>query len=140
MTETVCPLCGVPRPPGAKQCICNYTFEYDKLHASGPSDSARAKTPRDAAVDRGLIVAAVVVAVWFHGSGAQDERSRPELGFFLIAGGVFAVCGGVFAWDFFMSHRRARFLSFFLGRTGTRYLYGVLGGAFVGMGVAMALL
>jgi len=34
MIETVCPLCGVPRPRDAKQCVCNYTFEYGKLPAS----------------------------------------------------------------------------------------------------------
>ncbi len=34
MIETVCPLCGLPRPRDAKQCVCNYTFEYGKLPAT----------------------------------------------------------------------------------------------------------
>ena len=36
MIETVCPLCGLPRPRDAKQCVCNYTFEYGKLPATAP--------------------------------------------------------------------------------------------------------
>jgi hypothetical protein len=86
------------------------------------------------------VVTAVVVAAWFNGTVGHSERSRPELGLFMIAAGVFAVCGAVFAWRFFMSHRRARFLAMFLGRGGTRYLYAILGGGLAGAGAVLAFL
>jgi hypothetical protein len=142
VTETICPVCGVPRPQGAKQCICNYTFEDDKLPARGPQPPpARDRGNVDRWIVGGAaLLTAVVVAALFHGSAEGAARGRPELGFFLIAAGIFAACGGIFAWDFFMSHRRARLLARFLGRTGTRYFYGVLGGALAGAGVVMALL
>ena len=143
MIETVCPLCGVPRPRDAKQCVCNYTFEYGKL----PATAARAR-PGGAGklgADRVLLglvalVAALAVVGWFNASVGRAERSRPELGLFMIGAGIFSVCGSIFAWEFFLSHRRARLLALFLGRTGTRTLYAILGGAFAGGGFALGFL
>jgi len=137
MIETVCPNCDRPRPPGVKQCLCNYTFEYDKLPA------ARGPRAAGAGPARGLLAAVALVAAVAAGAffnGSVRDRSRPEVGFLLIAAGVFAVCGAIFAWGFFMSHRRARLLTLFLGATGTRFFYALLGGALAGVGVAMALL
>jgi len=145
MIETVCPRCGVPRPRDAKQCVCNYTFEYGKLPATAPRarpGGAGAGKPGADRVLLGLValVAALAVVGWFNASVGQAERSRPELGLFMIGAGIFSVCGSIFAWEFFLSHRRARLLALFLGRTGTRTLYAILGGAFAGAGFALGFL
>ncbi len=123
MIETVCPLCGLPRPRDAKQCVCNYTFEYGKLPAATRARSGGGGLGADRVVLAiAALVAALAVGVWFRVSVGHAERSRPELGLLMIAAGIFSVCGSIFAWEFFLSHRRARLLALFLGRTGTRYL------------------
>lgn len=59
-------------------------------------------------------------------------------GLIIVACGLFSICGAFFNWDWFMNHRKARFLSNFLGRSGARLLYGILGGALVVLGGAIA--
>lgn len=49
------------------------------------------------------------------------------VGFFLVAAGLFSICGAAFDWDFFMNHRKARFLVSVLGRTGARVFYFLIG-------------
>jgi hypothetical protein len=137
VSETVCPLCDAPRAPGAKRCVCNYTFEYDSAPARAPRSSSG---PGRTLIVGVALVAAVAVAAWFNASVAHADASRPELGVFLIAAGLFGACGGVFAWPFFLAHRRARFVAAILGLTGARLFYGALGGALAGAGVAMTLL
>jgi hypothetical protein len=63
------------------------------------------------------------------------------MGWFLMAGGVFAICGAVFDWDWFMNHRRARLFVRVFTRSGARIFYGLLGGAilFAGMISAMGI-
>jgi hypothetical protein len=49
-----------------------------------------------------------------------------------ILAGVFALCGAGFDWDWFMEHRKAKYLSDFLGgRSRARIFYIVLGSALV---------
>ncbi len=57
------------------------------------------------------------------------------MGWFIMAGGIFAICGAVFDWDWFMNHRRARLFVRIFTRGGTRVFYGLLGAAilFAGM-------
>ena len=52
---------------------------------------------------------------------------------FIIAGLFSAVCA-VLDWDFFMNHRKARFIIKMLGRKGARVLYMILGAALVILG------
>jgi len=137
--ETVCPLCDRPRPPGAKQCLCNYTFEYGKLPAT-PRAGAPATGPARGLLMAIALIAAVAAGAWFNGSVARADRPRPEVGFLMIAAGIFSLGGALFAWRFFMSRRKARFFALFLGQTGTRFFYAILGGAFTGAGAALAFL
>ncbi|MDJ0581218.1 immunity 17 family protein [Crocosphaera sp.] len=48
-------------------------------------------------------------------------------GLFVIVAGVFSLCGAILNWDWYMNHRKARFLLRMLGRGGARVFYGVLG-------------
>ncbi|MGK7878734.1 MAG: immunity 17 family protein [Crocosphaera sp.] len=48
-------------------------------------------------------------------------------GLFVIVAGVFSLCGAILNWDWYMNHRKARFLVKILGRGGARVFYGVLG-------------
>ncbi len=56
-----------------------------------------------------------------------------------ILGGLFSLAGALFDWEFFMSNYRAAVFVRWLGRTGARILYAVLGLFLVGMGVSGAL-
>lgn len=56
---------------------------------------------------------------------------------FVLAGG-FAICGAVCNWDWFMNHRKARFLCSLITRTGARIFYTVLGTLLVVLGVLAA--
>jgi Immunity protein 17 len=59
------------------------------------------------------------------------------LGLLMAAAGVFAVAGGIFDWEWFMNHRKARFLSRLITRTGARVFYIVLGLGIVLLGALM---
>ena len=48
-------------------------------------------------------------------------------GLFVIAAGILSLCGAIFNWDWYMNHRKARFLVKILGRGGARVFYGALG-------------
>ena len=49
------------------------------------------------------------------------------MGLFLVFAGLFSVAGGVFNWEWFMTHRKARFMTAILTRTGARIFYIALG-------------
>lgn len=134
VTETACPLCNLPRPRGAKRCLCNYTFEYE-----GPGRGARRTAGGGlTAVMLGVAAAAAVIA-------ALVLRTQPGLdghaglGLLLVLIGAFAVAGGLFDWSWFMGNRRARRFVFLFGPTGARVFYALLGGALAGAGVLLAL-
>ena len=59
-------------------------------------------------------------------------------GLLFIAAGVFALCGAGFQWNWFMNHRKARFITSIAGRTGARIFYGVLGMVLVVFGTLVA--
>lgn len=61
------------------------------------------------------------------------------MGLFLVAFGGFALCGAGFNWDWFMMHRKARFMTAILTRTGARIFYALLGIALIVFGVLVAL-
>ncbi len=62
-----------------------------------------------------------------------------SVGLIFVAIGLFALCGAGFDWEWFMNHRKARFLTAIFGRTGTRIVYGILGGGLVVFGFLVAL-
>ena len=57
------------------------------------------------------------------------------IGLLIVAAGAFAIAGAIFNWNWFMNHRRARFLVRVLSRTGTRIFYGILGLALTILGI-----
>ncbi|MEO0947389.1 MAG: immunity 17 family protein [Cyanobacteria bacterium J06641_5] len=61
------------------------------------------------------------------------------MGWVLAGCGIFAICGAAFNWDWFMNHRKARFLVRLVGRTGARLFYGFLGSTLVVLGVLIGL-
>ena len=48
-------------------------------------------------------------------------------GLFVIVAGILSLCGAIVNWEWYMNHRKARFLVRILGRGGARVFYGVLG-------------
>ena len=46
----------------------------------------------------------------------------------LLGVGLFSLCAAVKDWDWYMNHRKARFMIGLIGRTGARIFYGTLGG------------
>jgi hypothetical protein len=54
----------------------------------------------------------------------------------LVAVGLFSILGGVMNWEWFMNHRKARFVVWVFGRTGARAFYVILGLGIAGFGVA----
>ncbi|EAZ92987.1 immunity 17 family protein [Crocosphaera chwakensis] len=61
------------------------------------------------------------------------------VGFFLILAGLFSLCGAIFNWNWYMNHRKARFIVKILGRAGARIFYGVLGLGFIILGSLLLL-
>ena len=60
-----------------------------------------------------------------------------SLGLLIVAAGAFSVCGAAFDWEWFMNHRKARFMTAILTRPGARIFYGVLGLALMVFGILM---
>jgi small neutral amino acid transporter SnatA (MarC family) len=58
--------------------------------------------------------------------------------FLLIAAGLFSLVCAVMNWDWFMNHRKAKFMVNLIGRTGARIFYGLLGVFICGMGAVLA--
>lgn len=118
------------------RCICNYTFAYgDRVRAP-----AGAKRGRD---DFGLIVGALatvgIVVAYVLGERAIPSRDDYAAGGMVLAlCGVFTIVANVAGWRWYMATRRARQFSFFFGQRGARGIFAVLGGALVGVGIAMA--
>jgi hypothetical protein len=65
--------------------------------------------------------------------------SENWVGWFIIGCGIFGICGGLFQWEFFMNHRKAKFMIGLIGRTGSRVFYVVLGAGLTVAGVLIAL-
>ena len=54
----------------------------------------------------------------------------------LVVIGLFSMVGALFDWDFFMNHRKARFIVAMLGREGARGFYLLLGAAIAAGGLS----
>lgn len=48
-------------------------------------------------------------------------------GFLFLGAGLFSAMGGICDWEWFMNHRKARFLSMLVGRFGARVIYVLIG-------------
>lgn len=60
-------------------------------------------------------------------------------GLFFVAIGLFPIAGAYFNWDWFMNDRKARVFVAFLGRTGARIFYALLGIGLVVFGILITL-
>jgi hypothetical protein len=56
------------------------------------------------------------------------------LGLLIVTPGLFCAAGGIFNWEWFMNHRKARFICAMLTRTGARIFYVLLGLGLVVLG------
>ena len=56
------------------------------------------------------------------------------MGLLLVACGLFSAAGAVMDWDWFMNHRKARFMTSIFGRNGARAFYVILGLVLVVLG------
>lgn len=81
-----------------------------------------------------VVATAVFLACLFVGRAARPGSSMNPWGLFFFAVGLFALCGAGFNWDWFMEHRKARFVSSVFGRTGARIFYALLGTFLLGIG------
>ncbi|MBT3379949.1 MAG: hypothetical protein HN742_03050 [Lentisphaerae bacterium] len=61
------------------------------------------------------------------------------IGLIFIAAGAFTMAGAICDWDWYMNSRKARFFVSILSRNGARIFYGLLGLAFVVVGVLAAM-
>ncbi|MCB9654653.1 MAG: immunity 17 family protein [Deltaproteobacteria bacterium] len=61
------------------------------------------------------------------------------LGLLFVAIGLFSILGAWKNWDFFMNARKARTFVRLIGRTGTRWFYGILGAGLVAFGFVVTL-
>jgi len=61
------------------------------------------------------------------------------VGLLIVAGGLFGMAGGIFDWEWFMNHRKARFMCTILTRTGARIFYVVLGLGLVVLGTLITM-
>ena len=57
------------------------------------------------------------------------------LGLVFVFAGLFTFAGAFFDWDWYMNHRKARFMVKILGRTGARFFYGIFGGIIAVFGI-----
>ncbi|MBL9017750.1 MAG: hypothetical protein JNL83_26415 [Myxococcales bacterium] len=129
MGETFCPLCETPRPRGAKRCVCNYTFEYDRpMHAVLRRGGA---APRLDGLLLAVALVAGAVAFYLARNVAQPPRDS-MLPTILLAIGTFTLFGAFAAPRWFMGNRRARLVVWLVGSSGARVFYAALGGAFAG--------
>ena len=60
---------------------------------------------------------------------------QEPMGLLLTLPGLFAIAGGVFNWEWFMNARKARNVVKFLGRSGARIFYCILGSAITVLGL-----
>jgi small neutral amino acid transporter SnatA (MarC family) len=60
-------------------------------------------------------------------------------GLIVIAMGLFSLLGAILDWDWYMNHRKARFIVKILGRKGARIFYAILGLGLIVLGVLLAL-
>jgi hypothetical protein len=125
---------------GARRCVCGYVFVFEE--AVAPADeSPRGGSRQGMAAPLGAVAlaATVAAAVLLRARLPAEDGASPTLGPLLIAVGAFAVSGAIGDWGWFMGNRRARLFVLFLGRTGARYFYALLGGGLAGAGVGILL-
>lgn len=60
-------------------------------------------------------------------------------GLLFVAMGIFALCGAGLDWNWFMNHRKARFLVWIFGRNGARLVYGLVGCLLIVLGALLTL-
>jgi hypothetical protein len=65
------------------------------------------------------------------------EATMNPFGLLIVAAGLFGMAGGVFDWDWFMNHRKARFMCAILSRNGARIFYVLLGLGLVVLGTLL---
>ena len=131
--EKACPLCGAPRPPRARRCVCNYVFEYER--PSRPSLPARRVGSQQTSSILAIAIFAAGIAL--ASMRVVGSEVHANLAFVLVPAGAFCLAGAYFNWSFFMASGRARRIRFFFGRTGARYFYALLGGAMLGGGAGI---
>ena len=68
--------------------------------------------------------------------GTVLEPYESELFLLGAACGIFCIVCAAMDWDWFMNHRKARFMCNLLGRKGARMFYAALGTIITGLGVA----
>ncbi len=127
MAETACPLCELPRPPGARRCVCYYTFEYD-----APRGGSAGSTRAGMAPIVLLAAALAMVVAWIVAADLGPQQGIA--GLVLVPAGAFAVAGAALDWTWFFGDRRARVITAVFGRVGGRVIYALIGGALVGLG------
>lgn len=60
-------------------------------------------------------------------------------GLIVIAMGLFSLLGAILDWDWYMNHRKARFIVKILGRKGARIFYAILGLGLIVLATLLAL-
>ncbi len=72
----------------------------------------------------------------YHNIGEVIMSSEQILtGLLIIGGGSFSLCAAIFDWDWYMNHRKARFIVKIFGRQGARTFYGILGVVLIILGL-----
>ena len=134
MSETVCPLCSQPRPRGAKQCICNYTFEYEAPRRRLGQAPSRKQSGDLTAIIASAAVMTALIAGWL-AHRIEPKPTDAMVPAIMIGAGLFALAGAFGGWSWFLSDRRARKFVWLFGAAGARVFYALLGGAMAGGGL-----
>lgn len=124
----------MPRPRGAKRCVCNYTFEYERpAHELLRRRGGGLPAPGLLVIAAGAAVAGALVA--YHVFVPRPQGLVvPAI---LVGAGLVAVAGTIGGWRWFLGDRKARFLAAVLGETGMRVFYALTGGALAGGGAGL---
>lgn len=61
------------------------------------------------------------------------------IGLLVVGSGVFSVMGAILDWDFYMEHRKARWIVALVGRFGARIFYFLFGVALIVLGVLITM-
>jgi hypothetical protein len=134
--ETKCPLCDLPRPRGAKRCVCNYTFQYDGRIPVSARGRAAANVTGMLVVALGVLGIAIAYPLFERAIPRRDDYFAG--GIVLALCGVFTIVASYFGWRWYMATRKARQFVWLFGHRGARGAIAMLGGALLGAGLAMA--